>query len=523
MERTTSDLPGARAGLIAGAVGALLMTVVLIALRLTLDAMVITELMADWFTRLLPAPVFDFFIEKLLFNAKRLLYVLVFLGQIGVGGLIGVAYAKYVEDAARQEGLVKRASYLALGVWAVLALALTPLLGGGFLGSNVADGPLTYSLALLFAVFVFALTTTQILALADRAGGMRYNAGRRDFLQKAGVFAALAVVGGIAVQTVLTNLSRLAPSVSRPKGRLSTPVTPNDEFYLVSKSAVVSNIDVGTWTLGVEGDRVGNPMQITYDELLAMPAIEEYVTLTCISNPIGGDLISNALWKGVPLKLILDEAKLAEGTERIAFYAHDGYFDSFPLDIARRDEVIVAYNMNGVPLPDGHGFPARIIVPGLYGMENVKWLDRIEPVDAGFRGYWQRRGWQDTAVIKTMSRFDIPTDNARLPVTEVEVGGVAFAGTRGISRIEVSLDDGATWRDAEFEPALSDYAWVIWRVGWPSPMPGRPTLMVRATDGSGTRQDEIRRANLPSGATGWHRIDIVLTEPPTPTPPARPA
>lgn len=499
------------------------MTAVLIALRLTLDAMVITEIMADWFTRLLPSSVFDFFIERLLFNAKRLLYVMVFLGQIGVGGLIGVVYAKYVEDATEQEGVVKRAVYLALGVWAVLALALTPLLGGGFLGGNVTDGAFTYSLVLLFAVFAFALTTTQILALSGSASGMGYNASRRNFLQKAVVFAGLAVVGGIAVQTVLTNLSRLAPSVSRPTGKLSTPVTPNDEFYFVSKSAVVSNIDVGAWTLSVEGDRVGNPLKITYDELLAMPAIEEYVTLTCISNPLGGDLISNALWKGVPLKLILDEAGLAEGTERIAFYAHDGYFDSFPLDIARREEVIVAYNMNGVPLPNAHGFPARIIVPGLYGMENVKWLDRIEPVDASFRGYWQRRGWQDTAVIKTMSRFDLPVDGTRLPVTEVEVGGVAFAGTRGISRVEVSLDDGATWRDAEFEPALSDYAWVIWRVSWPSPMPGDPTLVVRATDGTGTRQDERRTSTLPSGATGWHRIDVVLTEPVMPTPSPRSA
>ncbi len=499
------------------------MTVVLIALRLTFDATAITEVIADWFTRLLPPEIFDFFIEKLSSNAKRMLYVLVFLGQIGVGGLIGVAYAKYVKDATAQEGVVKRAVYLAVGVWAVLALALTPLLGGGFLGANLTDGAFKYSSALLFAVFVFALATTQMLALSNRAEGAPYSASRRDFLQKAAIFSALVVVGGVAGRTVLTNLGRLTPSVSRPKGKLSTPVTPNDEFYLVSKSAVVSDIDVATWTLNVEGDRVGNPMKITYDELLAMPAIEEYVTLTCISNTVGGDLISNALWKGVPLRFILDKAELAEDTERIAFHAHDGYFDSFPLDIARRDEVIVAYQMNGVPLPASHGFPARIIVPGLYGMENVKWLDRIEPVLANFRGYWQRRGWQDTAVIKTMSRFDIPVDNNRLPVTEVEVGGVAFAGTRDIIRVEVSLDGGATWRDATFEPALSDYAWVIWRVDWPNPMPGKPTLVVRATDGTGTRQDQSWKSNQPSGATGWHRVDVLLTEPATPTPPDRSA
>ena len=171
-------------------------------------------------------------------------------------------------------------------------------------------------------------------------------------------------------------------------------------------------------SLELERPDDGGIVTLTYADLLAMPAIEEYVTLTCISNMVGGDLISTALWKGVPLRLVLDRAGIGEGTERVSFRAADGYIDSFPYDVAVRDEVIVAYEMNGVPLPFAHGFPARIIVPGLYGMENVKWLIKIAPEDADFRGYWQRRGWADTAIIKTISRIDTPGRRAKIPAIE---------------------------------------------------------------------------------------------------------
>jgi DMSO/TMAO reductase YedYZ molybdopterin-dependent catalytic subunit len=496
------------------------MTLVLVALRFGLGAQVITEVMADWFARLLPVPVFDFFIEELQFNAKRLLFVLIFFGQIGVGGLIGMAYVRLEPEAGYQDGLALRTTVLTGIIWAVLGLVVTPVLGAGVLGSELPDGAFVYATMLLFAIAVYALTLAQVVALAERRGGIRYNASRRDFIQKAAIFTTIAVVGGAALQTIATNLSRLTPSISRRPGVLSTPVTPNDEFYVIGKSAVLPQFKVETWKLDLRGDQVRKPMQFTYEELLAMPAIEEYVTLTCISNPIGGDLISNALWKGVPLKHILAQVDLDPGTERLAFWAADGYFDSFPLDVAMRDEVIVAYEMNGEPLPPEHGYPARIIVPGLYGMEHVKWLLRIEPVDAGFKGFWQRRGWQDTAVIKTMSRIDIPANKGVVPVDVLQIAGVAFAGKRGITRVEVSVDDGETWRDADFEPSLSDFAWVIWRLAWSNPMPSKIAVLVRSTDGTGALQIERKQGNSPAGPTGYHRIKVTLREPfPTPTPP----
>jgi DMSO/TMAO reductase YedYZ molybdopterin-dependent catalytic subunit len=167
--------------------------------------------------------------------------------------------------------------------------------------------------------------------------------------------------------------------------------------------------------------------------------------------------------------------------------------------------------MNGEPLSDSHGFPARIVVPGLYGMENVKWLTRIEPVAADFRGFWQRRGWADTAVINTMSRIDVPAANAGVAPVEMEVGGVAFAGDRGIDFVEFSTDGGETWWRAESSDPLSPYAWVLWRATWTPPETGRVSITVRATDGAGTTQTADIRGNLPDGATGYHRISVVST------------
>ena len=252
-----------------------------------------------------------------------------------------------------------------------------------------------------------------------------------------------------------------------------------------------------------------------------MPSIEQYVTLTCISNPIGGDLISSALWKGVPLKHLLQQAGLAPETERLAFHAADGYFDSFAVDVAMRDEVIVAYEMNGVPLPKVHGFPARIIVPGLYGMEHVKWLSRIEPVDADFRGFWQRRGWADTAIIKTMSRVDVPADGSRVPKNQLMIAGVAFAGKRGIAKIEVSVDGGVSWAPADFTEPLSAFTWVIWEFPWPDAPMGMHDVLVRATDGTGMRQTQRRKGNQPDGPDGYHEVSVSVQAPaldPTPTP-----
>ena len=161
-----------------------------------------------------------------------------------------------------------------------------------------------------------------------------------------------------------------------------------------------------------------------------MPPVEEYVTLECISNLVGGDLISNAKWRGVPLRMFLERARLKPSVVDISFYAQDGYSESIPLEMAMRDEVIVAYEMNGEPLPSKHGFPARLIVPGYFGLKHVKWLTKIEPVVHDFRGYWQQRGWTDVPWVKTFSRIDVPSHMSVIEGGMLSLGGVAFAGDR---------------------------------------------------------------------------------------------
>ena len=262
------------------------------------------------------------------------------------------------------------------------------------------------------------------------------------------------------------------------------------------------------WILEIDGE-VEVPYWVDYQQLVTMPSVEEYVTLECISNLVGGDLISNAKWRGVPLRAFLERARLKPGVVDIAFYAQDGYSESIPLEMAMRDEVMVAYEMNGEPLPSKHGFPARLIVPGYFGLKHVKWLTKIEPVVHDFRGYWQQRGWTDVPWVKTFSRIDVPSHESVIEGGTVSLGGVAFAGDRGISNVEVSVDGGATWTAADsISEPLSPYTWVIWRAELPAPG-AEFGVRVRATDGEGAVQTAEVAKSLPSGATGHHAIRLM--------------
>jgi DMSO/TMAO reductase YedYZ molybdopterin-dependent catalytic subunit len=173
-------------------------------------------------------------------------------------------------------------------------------------------------------------------------------------------------------------------------------------------------------------------------------------------------------------------------------------------------DVLVAHTMNGVPLPRGHGFPARIIVPGIYGMKNVQWLTEIEVVAQNYKGYYQQKGWSDEAIVKTSSHIDVPGHGGVLKGREAMVQGYAFAGTRGISRVELSMDGGESWREAALEPELSPFAWRFWRYRWELPPPGRHSLVVRATDGTGRMQFSEEQAPFPDGAAGLHEITVTV-------------
>ncbi|MEZ4521779.1 MAG: molybdopterin-dependent oxidoreductase [Thermomicrobiales bacterium] len=290
------------------------------------------------------------------------------------------------------------------------------------------------------------------------------------------------------------------------EGEISPPITPVPEFYTVSKNIIDPSVGLGGWSLGVAG-MVEREINLNLDDLLAFPAVEQQATLTCISNPIGGDLIDNATWTGVRLADVLAQAGIQGEPGRVAFYGEDGYSDSFEFSKALEPTTIIAYFMNGEPLTDKHGFPARLIVPGKYGIKNGKWLRRIELVDE-FRGYWQHRGWTNEGNVKTISLFERPLDRAVLSNEPQEIGGLAFAGPRGISKVELSLDDGETWTEVEDLYAPSPLSWTIWRTLWTPADSGAYELKVRATDGTGALQSPEQSDPEPDGASGYHRIVV---------------
>jgi DMSO/TMAO reductase YedYZ molybdopterin-dependent catalytic subunit len=295
--------------------------------------------------------------------------------------------------------------------------------------------------------------------------------------------------------------------------RDTKPITPNHEFYVVTYSPtayrMVQNPDLGRWRLEIGGN-VARPLALTYDDLLRRPAIHRIVTLQCVENPVGGDSMSNAIWTGIPLKDLLDQAGPRPGIRDVVFYGADGYTESIPFDRVRSApegaEVLLAYRMNGVSLPPEHGYPLRAVVPGIYGMKSAKWLSRIELVDEEFLGYWQQRGWSDEGRVQITSRIDAPGAYQEVDVGAYTVRGLAFSGTAGIGRVEISTDGGRRWNPCLQDPPLSNASWVLWRYPWLIPGPGEYRLIVRATDGSGRPQIAAPHRAFPEGATGLHEI-----------------
>jgi DMSO/TMAO reductase YedYZ molybdopterin-dependent catalytic subunit len=304
---------------------------------------------------------------------------------------------------------------------------------------------------------------------------------------------------------------------------VGSEVTPNDRFYRVDVNVSPPAVNTDTWKLSVHG-LVGNPLTISYAELKSMEAVIQYNTLQCVSNVVGGDLISNALWKGVRLRNLLEKAQASSKAVYVVFECVDGYDVGIPIQRAILDGTIIAYEMNGVPLPQDHGSPLRAIVPGLYGMMNAKWITDIRVVDSVHQGFWQRRGWANNAEYQTQSTIVIPGESpvrkrfAGLNSSKVLAGnkapvaGIAFSGDRGILKVEISTDGGKTWEPASIKAPLSGYTWVFWAAEWNPPAKGTYEIIVRAIDKEGNVQIARLQNPFPSGATGYHMVDITVED-----------
>ena len=287
-------------------------------------------------------------------------------------------------------------------------------------------------------------------------------------------------------------------------------ITPVDQFYRVDINAVPPEVDASSWRLKLIG-LVNNPISLTLDQVWARPSITQAVTLSCISNLVGGDLISTNYWTGIRFKDILDEAGVQSGAQEIAITAADGYYESVPLNEAMDERTLLVYAMNGDPLTSGHGFPLRLYVPNHYGMKLPKWITQMEVVDHPTSGFWVDRGWSATAIPQTTSVVDTSGFNkANLQETDiVPLGGIAWAGARGISKVEVQIDD-QPWAIAELRnPAVSPLTWVQWRYNWKATT-GTHNVQVRATDGTGALQDPNATYPAPEGATGIDSVQITV-------------
>lgn len=329
---------------------------------------------------------------------------------------------------------------------------------------------------------------------------------------------ALSIVGAGAVAygayRFFGNAGMAARDVSWPPG-LSAPFTNADVFYTVSKNKFFDpDLDQARWSLEING-LVGTPVSLTLTDLRAMPLAESAVTLACISNGVPARAIGNARWNGVRLRDVLERAGGVDSSAvDLVWIGADNYTDSIPIAKALDPETLLVWGMNGEPLPRAHGAPLRAIVPGIYGMKNAKWIEAIEVIDGDHQGYWQRQGWSDAAPYVTLSRFDVPRAGDRLVVGQsVTLGGIAFAGDRGVGRVEVGVGPPdapsapTLWMDADLQPSLGASAWRLWTCPF-TPTAGRWRFTVRATDGRGDVQPEARRGNFPSGAHGWHHVDV---------------
>jgi DMSO/TMAO reductase YedYZ molybdopterin-dependent catalytic subunit len=516
--------PGRAWGALAGAGAGVVLVWALVAGWGTGGVPVLAGALWERVLRLVPMEVFGFLVVRFKFAAKPVGFWALMLGVVAAATAAGSVWARRPRPA-----LVTGATALAVvgaALGAVVWRPATDLLAARLAAEGVptpeAAAARTVATAVVELAALVAAVFAGLLAVAWRRRGaavLHLPAGtavrRRQFLARSLTLAAALAGAAAAAHWLAARAAHAAAATAalfqRIKG-LPPEVTPTDKFYVVSKNppGLDPRLDASRWRLEITG-LVAKPVVLTYEQLKALPAVERYHTLECISNEVGGDLIGNARWKGVRFR---DLVALAGGVSpravRFALRCADGYTEGLGVAEALHPDTMLAYEMNGAPLSPVHGFPVRLLVPGLFGMKNPKWLTKIEAVATHFTGYWQASGWSDEAVVKTTSMFRVPAGRsvARASDGAVELGGIAYAGDRGIVEVEVSTDDGKTWTRAEVKPPLGKYTWVLWAALWRPAGPGTYVLKVRARDGTGVLQTAQEAPTLPDGASGYHTIRV---------------
>jgi DMSO/TMAO reductase YedYZ molybdopterin-dependent catalytic subunit len=504
-----------RAAFVAGLLGAAVAVFVLSIGRLVLGPPGFLDTIADGVTRFVPLPVFEAVLSALGPFAKGMTFAGVAVGALLAGGIAGLIFAR------RPGTSFGDALFVSGTAWLLAEAVALPIFGAGFFGSSLGTPPFSLQAPLLVAALGYGFVFTGIVAAQEPGATESGVLSRRRFIGRTLTFlgvGALVAAGGSVVLQVLAGARH--PAGGQPGTELSafgpTPaLTPVDDFYRVDKNLIPPSVDGDAWRLTVDG-LVENPQSYSMSDLRGKRRQEMFRTLECISYQVvpGDDLISNQRWGGVRMSDLLDEAGVKHDAAFVLFEAADGYTESIPLEVARDPLTLVADEMGpaGTPLLATHGFPARVLIAGRFGMKQPKWLTRIQLAAADIDGYWEQRGWDKQAVVVTMSRIDWPRPNDDVPIGgPFKVYGIANAGNRGISTVEVSADDGTTWQDAEVEPIadpLGPLTWVRWRVSVTAAAAGAVWLVARATDGKGQVQDGTPRSPLPAGSTGWNRVRV---------------
>ena len=438
---------------------------------------------------------------------------------------------------------VKEATLVGVGVPALIGLGLQLELANAFPAISSLYGWILAGILVVAVNLIYVKTVINYTKIAPVAVTMKQtplaavSSARRDVLKKAVVAAAVLVLAGVAAKIGLSILSQqpvvtsgtavpvnpsgsTTPTVtsgtpdifsdSRISNLVASEVTDNRVFYRVDINPIPPQLDFDTWRLNVHG-KVNNAQTLDKNSLLQLATADEYGTLECVSNSINppAGLISNAKWTGVPLPTLLKQTGLLADSKYVVFRCADGYTVGVPIERALEPGALLAYKMNDVMLPNEHGFPLRAIVPGIYGMMNAKWITEIEVTDQVYLGYWQERGWSNDARVKTTSIIYYPTSNVQLN-SSAPIAGVAFAGDRGISKVEVSVDGGNTWNEATLKPPRSPYSWVLWAYEWTPTATGTANIVVRATDGQGQLQDPTAVQPFPNGASGYSTIPVTV-------------
>jgi DMSO/TMAO reductase YedYZ molybdopterin-dependent catalytic subunit len=534
-------------GFLAGSVAAALMGAAMLTLRIVAGVPSWLELIGNALTAHVPIPLFQFSTSTLGTETKPALFALLTLIMVLVGGALGVLYVRRLwQPGPFLRGALVRALALGEAVWFVMMLVVSPLLGAGVFSARLTSGVGGYIIGGFLLCALYAVALAGMVELLRRAvtpseSEAGYDERRRALLHNVAIGGTLVALGALVVQVrrfafhaepgsappgqpsaaveqanAIAQAARAQagpatnPAFALVAGKLPPEVTDSDSFYVISKNFSDPVVNEASWQVKVNG-LVATPLTLTANDLRAMPSVTFLRTMECISNDIGGDLISNGQWTGVPLRLVLERAGINAEATKVQFTCYDGYSTALPREAALDEHTILAYELNGEPLPQRHGFPARLIIPARYGMKNPKWITGIMPTTDDYLGYWERQGWSDSAIIQTMARIDTPTRSDAVRVgAETGIGGIAFAGDRSIWRVEVSVDDGKTWQDAALQPPLGPFTWVSWAYRWTPTQPGITGILARATDGTGNTQPAARADPIPTGATGYHRIQITV-------------